>query len=78
MNGWIPGLLINGRCNNNGKLLTHRGDTSNVTFYTTTTYAIKKQQKTHNMSAILAKGYTYHINQLANGRHPQEAYIDSL
>ena len=50
MNGWVPGILVNGRCNNDGKLLTNGHDTRQVTFYTTV-YAAKKQNRTHNLSA---------------------------
>ncbi|KIL55634.1 hypothetical protein M378DRAFT_90614 [Amanita muscaria Koide BX008] len=53
INGWVPGILINARCNNDGKLLTNGGDTRNITFYVTS-YAAKKQGKHFNLSAILA------------------------
>ncbi|KAK6984418.1 hypothetical protein R3P38DRAFT_2575975, partial [Favolaschia claudopus] len=33
MNGWIPGILVNVRCNNDAKLLTNGRDTMNTTFY---------------------------------------------
>ncbi len=68
-NGWVPCILVNCRCNNDGKLLTNGGDTKNVTFYVTG-YAAKKQNKTHNMSAVLANGYAFHLNH--------SAYLDSL
>ena len=75
MNGWVPGILINGRCNNDGKLLTNGYDTRQVTFYTTV-YAAKKQNRTHNLSAIMAKGYAYHIQQLNDSTSAE--YIEQL
>jgi hypothetical protein len=71
MNGWIPGILVNGRCNNDRKLLTNGSDTKNITFYVMT-YAAKKQHKTHNLSAIMADGYAYHLT------HLDSKYIDNL
>ena len=75
MNGWVPGILINGRCNNDGKLLTNGHDTRQVTFYTTV-YAAKKQNRSHNLSAMMAKGYAYHLDQLTDV-HGSE-YVDGL
>jgi hypothetical protein len=71
MNGWIPGILVNARCNNNGKLLTNSGDTSNIMFYVTA-YAAKKQGKNHNLSAILAQGFTFHLD------HPNTDYSNNI
>jgi len=71
MNGWIPGILINARCNNDGKLLTNGGDTKNITYYVSS-YAAKKQGKSYNTSVVLAQGYAYHIN------HPNPDYVDNL
>lgn len=71
INGWIPGILVNARCNNDGKLLTNGGNTKNITYYVTT-YAAKKQGKSYNTSAVLAQGYAYHHN------HPIPQYIDQL
>jgi len=61
LNGWIPAVLINVRCNNDGKLLTNGEDTKNITFYVTS-YTAKKQQKHHNLSAVMAKGYAFHVD----------------
>jgi hypothetical protein len=69
LNGWVPGITINARCNNDGKLLMNGGDTKNITFYVSA-YQTKKQGKHYNMSAILAKGYTYHSKRTT--------YLDSL
>ncbi|KAJ6518281.1 hypothetical protein C8R47DRAFT_960214 [Mycena vitilis] len=63
MNGWIPGVLVNVRCNNDAKLLTNGADTMNTTYYVAG-YAIKPQIQNHNISAVLAKGYTYHLGHL--------------
>ena len=63
INGWVPGILLNARCNNDGKLLTNGGDTKNITYYVTT-YAAKKQGKAYNTSTVLAQGYVYHLNHL--------------
>ncbi len=65
MNGWIPGVSVNARCNNDGKLLTNGGETKSCSFYMTG-YAAKKQNKTHNISALFAKGYAFHINHSAH------------
>ena len=70
-NGWIPGVLINARCNNHGKFLTNGLATKNITFYVTT-YASKKQGKTYNMSAVTANTYAYHLD------HPNPEYNDNM
>lgn len=44
------------------RLLTSGKDTKNVAYYVTN-YAAKKQGKTYNLSAILAKGYAYHLKR---------------
>ncbi|KAJ3511695.1 hypothetical protein NLJ89_g3948 [Agrocybe chaxingu] len=75
MNAWMPGILINGRCNNDAKLLTNGQDTRDVTFYTLK-YAAKAQKRLHNLSAILADGYAYHKDQLSQGTG--SAYIEGL
>jgi len=63
INGWIPGILINARCNNDGKFLTNSEDTKNVTAYMTV-YMAKKQGQSHNVSAIMAKEYSYDLDHL--------------
>ncbi|KAJ7187073.1 hypothetical protein C8R46DRAFT_880324 [Mycena filopes] len=67
MNGWIPGILVNVRCNNDAKLLTNGEETTNTTWYCAG-YAAKPQQKNHNVSAILAKGFAYHLANLDRAR----------
>ncbi|KAJ7130993.1 hypothetical protein C8R44DRAFT_839124 [Mycena epipterygia] len=74
MNGWIPGILVNVRCNNDAKLLTNGEDTQNVTYYVNG-YAAKSQQRNNNISAILAKGFAYH---LANLNSSSTKYVDDL
>jgi hypothetical protein len=71
MNGWIPAITVNVRCNNDGKFLTNGEDTKNISMYSIK-YGAKAQGKHYNMSAILAKGYAYHE------AHPNPAYVDSL
>lgn len=71
VNNWNPHVLICGRCNNDIKLLTSGEDTRNVTFYVTS-YAAKKQGKAFNLSAVLTKGFIYHLD------HPNPAYIGHL
>lgn len=70
INSWVPSILVNARCNNDGKFLTNGGDTKNITFYVTS-YAAKKQGKNHNISAIMANGYAYHLD------NPKPEYVDS-
>ncbi|KAK7016117.1 hypothetical protein R3P38DRAFT_2786484 [Favolaschia claudopus] len=74
MNGWIPGILVNVRCNNDAKLLTNGRDTMNTTFYVAG-YAAKPQ---HNISAVLAKGYAVHLARLAQGNNTIQAEVDGL
>lgn len=76
VNGWIPGILVNVRCNNDGKLLTNGSDTKKIARYTTT-YAAKKQGRNYNASAIMAKAYAYHLEHLqANGGF--ESYLEGI
>ncbi|RDX39932.1 hypothetical protein OH76DRAFT_1366982 [Lentinus brumalis] len=71
INGWFPAVLVNGRCNNDGKLLTNGSDTKNITFYVSS-YAGKKQAKNHNLSAMMADGFAYHES------HPRPEYVANL
>ena len=71
VNSWVPSILINARCNNDGKFLTSGADTKNITFYVTS-YAAKKQGKNYNVSAVMANGYAYHLE------HPKSEYINSI
>jgi Helitron helicase-like domain at N-terminus len=71
VNAWIPGVLLNARCNNDVKLLTNGGDTKNITYYVTT-YVAKKQGQAYNVAAVLTKGFNYHKE------HPLPEYISQL
>ncbi len=71
MNGWNPAVLINGRCNNDAKLLTNGSDTKNITFYVSS-YAAKKQGKSFNLSAVIAEGFAY------NETHPNKQYVNDI
>lgn len=72
----FSGILINARCNNDGKLLTNGKDTRNISFYTTL-YSSKKQNRYNNISAIMAKGYAYHLEHLASTSKGSD-YVDEL
>ncbi|KAF9239070.1 hypothetical protein BU15DRAFT_47122 [Melanogaster broomeanus] len=65
LNGWMPSLSVNVRCNNDSKLLTNGGDTRNVSFYVTG-YQTKKQGKSYNVSAVMARGYAQHLERQRN------------
>jgi hypothetical protein len=71
VNAWNPTILINARCNNDVKLLTHGSDTKNISFYITM-YATKKQGKMYNLSRVMAEGLAYHI------QHPNATYQEDL
>lgn len=71
INAWCPAILLNARCNNDIKFLTNGSNTKNITFYVTSNVA-KKQGKNHNMSAIMAQGFAYHLD------HPKPEYVDDL
>lgn len=63
VNAWNPAVLINARCNNDIKLLTNGEETRSVAFYIGA-YALKKQQDSSSISAIIADGYAYHCANL--------------
>lgn len=69
VNGWVPALSINVRCNNDGKLLTNGEATKNISIYVAY-YQSKKQGKTFNLSSIVARGYKNHTNR--------SEYMDNL
>ncbi len=60
LNSYVPAFSVYCRCNNDGKLLTNTRETNNITFYVAG-YAAKKQGKSYNSSALLAKGLAYHF-----------------
>jgi hypothetical protein len=59
LNGWLPTILMNARCNNDIKLLTNGGDMKNITYYVTM-YVAKKQGQLNNLAAVLTEGYNFH------------------
>ena len=71
MNGWIPAVLVNACCNNDGKLLTNGEETKNITFYVSL-YTGKKQGKNYNLSAVMADMFAYHV------AHPISKYMQDL
>jgi hypothetical protein len=71
VNAWNPAVLVNCRCNNDVKFLTNGSDTKNISYYITM-YATKKQGKSYNLSAVMARGLAYHL------QHPNPAYLHDL
>ncbi|KAG6371122.1 hypothetical protein JVT61DRAFT_9882 [Boletus reticuloceps] len=65
LNGFVPHLAVNARCNNDAKLLTNGRDTLNVAFYVTS-YQTKKQGRKYNSSAVMAKTFQYHSQDVRN------------
>lgn len=59
LNTWNPTVFYGGRCNNDIKFITNGSEARNVGFYITN-YATKKQGKSYNQSALLAKTYMFH------------------
>ena len=59
LNNWNPPLLLTLKANHDTKLIMSGGDTSVLTWYITN-YASKKQQRSSNVSALLAKQVTFH------------------
>ncbi|KAF8800257.1 hypothetical protein BYT27DRAFT_7217172 [Phlegmacium glaucopus] len=60
LNNWNPPLLMSVRSNHDIKLIMNGGETSVLTWYITN-YASKKQQRSSNVSALLAKRVAFHI-----------------
>jgi hypothetical protein len=58
LNNWNNIVLLATRANNDIKLLTNGSDTRDVSWYTTK-YAVKRQTKSSNMSALLARKLAY-------------------
>jgi hypothetical protein len=69
INGYCPAVSLTLKCNNDIKLLTNGEDTKDAAWYQTA-YQTKKQSKTFNMSALLAKTLMYHTQQ--------SAYLDDI
>jgi hypothetical protein len=58
-NNWNPPLLLTLRANHDTKLIMSGGETNVLTWYITN-YASKKQQRTSNVSALLARRVAFH------------------
>ncbi|KAF8441075.1 hypothetical protein L210DRAFT_3400417 [Boletus edulis BED1] len=65
MNAWNPWLLNCIRANHDIKFLTNGEATKNLSFYITA-YAAKNQQRSSNMSALLAKAFKYKTHSLSH------------
>lgn len=61
LNAWLPDIILAAACNCDAKILTNGRETKDIAWYSTC-YQTKKQQKTHNMSALLAQGVAYHVH----------------
>ena len=59
LNNWYPLLMPVLQCNHNIKLLLNGWVTHDALWYCTN-YAAKKQNSTHNQSALIADRFTYH------------------
>jgi hypothetical protein len=59
LNNWNPPLLRTLRANHDTKLIMSGGETNVLTWYITN-YASKKQQRSSNVSALLAKRVAFH------------------
>lgn len=59
LNNWNPPLMRTLRANHDSKLIMNGGETNVLTWYITN-YASKKQQRSSNVSALLAKRVAFH------------------
>ena len=59
LNNWNPPLMRTLRANHDAKLIMNGGETNALTWYITN-YASKKQQRSSNISALLAKRVAFH------------------
>ncbi|KAF8812817.1 hypothetical protein BYT27DRAFT_7272529 [Phlegmacium glaucopus] len=62
LNNWNPPLLMTIQANHDVKLIMNGGETSVLTWYITN-YASKKQQRSSNVSALLAKRVAFHLEE---------------
>jgi len=60
INGYNPQISLSMYCNNDIKLLTNGCDTKDLTWYEMG-YQTKKQGRSFNISALMAKGLLYHM-----------------
>lgn len=66
LNNWNPWILLATRSNHDCKLLTNGEDTKHISWYISS-YAAKRQQRSSNASALLAKTFAYHPKDDSNG-----------
>jgi len=59
LNNWVPPLLLGTHSNHDVKLITNGVETNDIAFYLTQ-YVAKKQQRSSNTSALLAKSLAFH------------------
>ncbi|KAG1783656.1 hypothetical protein EV702DRAFT_1175688 [Suillus placidus] len=59
VNNYCPAISVALCCNNDIKLLINGVDTKHTSWYSTD-YQTKKQNKNHNVSALMAKSLLYH------------------
>lgn len=62
MNSWNPAVTLAFRCNNDVKLTMSGRESRGATWYMSK-YTTKRQDKTHNRSALLARAFAYHEDQ---------------
>lgn len=62
LNNWNSPLMMTLRANHDVKLIMNGGDTNILTWYITN-YASKKQQRSSNVSALLAKRVAFHTSE---------------
>lgn len=62
MNSWNPAVTVSFRCNNDMKLTMSGRESRAATWYMSK-YTTKRQEKTHNRSALLARAFAYHEQQ---------------
>lgn len=72
VNQWNPVLATHLRCNHDIKILTNGRESCRLTFYCTC-YAAKKQKRSHNVSALLAKHYAFKQSEDVITRGIQDA-----
>jgi hypothetical protein len=72
VNTWNPVIANVLGCNHDCKLLTNEQDLCKITYYCTC-YAAKKQKRSHNVSALLARNYVFHHQDDVETRGIQDA-----
>lgn len=59
INNFCPAVSVTLCCNNDIKLITNGADTKDAMWYSTM-YQSKKQSRSHNISALMARAFLYH------------------